>query len=59
MKEREAIYYVIGIRKGTEPAVFLYRNLDDAKKRYSHEREIGFYDFLSIDVEYVREEEDV
>lgn len=59
MKEREAIYYVIGIRKGTEPAVFLYRTLDDAKKRYSHEREIGFYDFLSIDVEYVREEEDV
>lgn len=59
MKEREAIYYVIGIRKGTEPAVFLYRTLDAAKKRYSHEREIGFYDFLSIDVEYVREEEDV
>lgn len=59
MKEREAIYYVIGIRKGTEPVVFLYRTLDAANKRYSHEREIDFYDFLSIDVEYVREEEDV
>lgn len=53
---REAVYYVLGIRKHSPIAVFLYRTLEDAKKREEKERRIGFYDFVEIDVEYIREE---
>lgn len=56
MDNREKIYYVLAFSESRTPSVFMYRTLKDAEARYKKEREIGYYRYLEIDVEYVREE---